>query len=288
MPDRSLLATARLTGAALAAASVVVLWLWRGQTVGNPIVCAEHDGPFHVLKFLRLSRLLGPRLASIRTIERPHALLPQWIMERILISPDSARFAVEEVELIAGSQGVDMTVTLYDMDGRELFFSTDNFFPSTVYLGTDPAAPLSLRLEQEVWDGFWEEEKLTNPAAPRPVITGRFSDDDGVGSIRVAGWLANGDMALMGRAPLRFSFPNGSSPVSPDFEDWWGIVSPVAGGLWAYSAKGAGALPHALVSMPPKQHNVALAGGQIMINGHAEGGFAPIIALDGPYLPANA
>lgn len=260
------------------------------ESVGNPFVAAEEGGPYRVLQFLRIHLPFGPRLATVASIDRPHATMPQWILERILIAPGSDRFAVEESELIAGS-GVDVAVTLYAMNGYELFFTTDNGFPVTSYSGTDPSAPLAVRQEQEVWDGYWEEEKLTNPSAPRPVVTGRFTDDGGVGTIRVAGWLANGDMALTGQAPVLFSYPDGNSAVSGDLESWWGIVSPAPpGDDWAFSLRGAGPLPpnHAIVPMPAKQRNVTLSGGQILVDGTAETGFAPILALDGPYQSVNS
>lgn len=291
MPDRPSLSRWRLGGAVLLTGTVVALIAtrWRGS-VGNPIVIAEQGGPYKVLQFLRVRLPFGPRLAAVATIDRPHATLAQWIMERLLIAPASDKFAVEESELIASSPGADMAVTLLTMDGHQLFFTTDNGFPATSYSGIDPAAPLALRQAQEIADADWEAEKHTNPAAPRPVITGRFSDDDGRGLIRVSGWLANGDMALAGRAPLRFTRADGSSWMSDDLEDWWGVVSPVPpGDHWAFSARGAGALPPAYtrVPMPPKQRDVMLNDGQIVVDGIVESGFAPILALDGPYRPVN-
>ena len=291
MPDRPAPSLWRLGSAVIFTASLFALIAARRGGVGNPIVIAEDGGPYRVLQFLRIRFPFGPRLTTIVTIDRPHATLSQWLMERLLVAPAGEMFAVEESELIANSSGADMAVTLITMLGHELFFSTDNGFPTTSYSGIDPAAPLPLRQEQEIADAEWEEEKLDNPAAPRPVVTGKFIDDYGVGSLRVSGWLANGDMALKGRAPLLFNRPGRDSWVSGDLEDWWGVVSPVPpGDHWAFSARGPGPLPPAyvLVLMPPKQRNVTLNNGRIVIDGTPESGFVPILALDGPYQPLNS
>lgn len=269
-------------GAALAA-----LQLLRRQLTGSPIVTAEQGGPYRVLK-LRRFRIAGVSpLAIAATFRRPNARQPQWTLGRILMAPSSRRFAVEERELIAGPTYVtDWAISLIDINGTLLFFATDDSYPTTVYSGTDPASPALLLEAQARADAEWTEERQHSPGLPRPILSGRFHDDASAGTLAVAGWLANGDLVVSGRTPMLVTYPDGVPEDSKGSADWWGIVGPVPTGTnWAYSAKGAGRLPtsYPLVAMPPKSLDVTLSDGQILLNGRPQQGFAPMLALDGPY-----
>ncbi|TPE58632.1 hypothetical protein FJQ54_16395 [Sandaracinobacter neustonicus] len=278
-----------VAAAAAAAAAALAAWqLVRRQLKRSPIVVAEQGGPYRLLQPKNRPVPGANPFTIVASLPRPHASLPQWTLERILIAPYSRRFAVEERELVAGEiYETDWAVSLIDMNGAMLFFATDDSYPTTLYSGTDPDGPIPLQQAQARADAEWNKERVHTPGLPRTILSGRFADVSSAGTFRVAGWLANGNLVVAGRTPVRVAFPDGSPYDSDDIGDWWGIVAPSGSG-WAYVEKGAGPVPprHSLVTMPAKSLNVSLSpDGLLLLNRRPVPGYAPMAAVDGPYPP---
>ena len=274
-------------GAAAVAGAVALLPRLLSFTKGNPIICAEAGRPYRVLKQRASRSLPSQRLAQVAALPRPHATLPQWQMRNLYLSPDNLLFAAEENELLLPA-GQDETVSILSMaTGGAMFFATDNTAaPNQTYVGTDPGIPQLLANEQEIADDLWQQALEFDPTLPRPVVTGQFSDNAGMGELVVTGWLSTSSIALAGKSLMRINSSELGVYETVDKADWWAVAGLMPSGSWGMLARGHGALPpnYQPIGSVPLQLPVELLDGKIFVNGVRQSGHGPVEALDGPYV----
>ena len=243
------------------------------------------DGNLLLGRRLRVAPSPDRRLVWTGIGPRDGAGDPQWALGAISLSPQGNALAIQSVETF--TDGFDMRVTILDLRGNRLSSHTDNSYPTTLYLGDDPAAPEPLRAEQASLDVDWGAWRLEDPEAPRPIVTGRFCDSAADGEIFHAGWTAAGHALINGRSRVEITGGPTAGHMT-GLAAWWGVLGAFADGSWGWIIQGAGSPPaeYAALPRPPLALPVLVQNGQLDVDGVVQTDpalAAGVDAIDGPF-----